>query len=625
MKTLFFKKFQIFNFLLSIFLLPFLNLNIYGSIWPSNTVEISEDISSQIIDFPQLDPSTIIKAIQESDFKILDLLFNNTNIDLFQNIFNNGNVLHIATFYNNLKVVRYFLSDHFDDIYPLIDTKNQNGLTPLMLASNLGYNPIIAFLVSKGANIEEKDLTGKTAIHFASFAKQLLSIELLSYLGADINAVDNSNLRAVDYLRNNKDDKSVKVVELLGELNKENEKLNIAPPLYSFLPLENLVLEGGGAKGIAYIGALKELDSLNALRDLKRVAGTSAGAIIAAFIALGYDINEMQAILFETDFSQFLDYYISEEKIINFFENTSITTIFKDVIEDMYELFKNPITTIEKSLTYFKDIFDTDSLCAGEDFRKWIEKKIYEKTNIHYLTFKELRHLIEKDNSFKHLHIFTTKIQPALEIFRMSTEDKKFDDVIISDAVRASMSIPGVFAPHSLYIKNSENQRVKKEDTSLFVDGGILDNFPITAFDTLEYETKSYTKENKDFVKLNKRTLGLSLYTPGTKKDQIPNEVSNVFDLSKTLLELYFHSETLFQKLEPYDNYRNIKIDDLDVSTLEFQLSEEEKKALEESGKKATKKFFDEQEKRLKNMNLLIDPNEMSTLEKQINFRGDMT
>jgi len=300
---------------------------------------------------------------------------------------------------------------------------------------------------------------------------------------------------------------------------------------------------------------------------------------------------------------------------INFYENTSITKIFKDVLDEMYELFKNPITTVEKTLTYFKDIFDTDSLCAGEDFREWIEKKIYEKTNIHFLTFKELRHLIEKDQKFKHLHVFTTKIQPTLEIFRMSTEDKKFDDVIISDAIRASMSIPGVFNPHTLYIKNSENKRVKKEGFGLFVDGGVLDNFPITAFDTLEYESKSYTKENKDYVKLNKRTLGLSLYTPGTKKDQIPNEVSNVFDLGTTILELFFHSEVLFQKLEPYDKYRTIEIDDLDVSTLEFKLSEEEKKALEESGKKATKKFFEEQEKRLKGMNLIIDLNEMQEIE----------
>ena len=81
-----FKKFQIFNLLLSILLLPILNLNIYGSIWPSTTVEIPKEISSQIIDLPQLDPSTIIRAIKESDFEILDLLFNNSNIDLSQNI-----------------------------------------------------------------------------------------------------------------------------------------------------------------------------------------------------------------------------------------------------------------------------------------------------------------------------------------------------------------------------------------------------------------------------------------------------------------------------------------------------------------------------------------------------------
>jgi len=172
MQILFFKKFQIFNVLLSIFLI-FFSQNIFASIWPSDSLETPKEISSQIIDIPQLNPSTIIKAIKESDFKALDLLFNNDNIDLFQNIFDNGNILHVATFYNNLNVLKYFFSNYFDDIYPLIDTKNQNGKTSLMLAANFGYTPIIAFLISKGANIEEKDLTGKTAIHFASFSKQL--------------------------------------------------------------------------------------------------------------------------------------------------------------------------------------------------------------------------------------------------------------------------------------------------------------------------------------------------------------------------------------------------------------------------------------------------------------------
>ncbi|NGX34464.1 MAG: hypothetical protein K1060chlam1_00817 [Candidatus Anoxychlamydiales bacterium] len=605
-----FKKFQFY----SLFLLTFLNLNIYASIWPSDSVEIPIATHNKITDSIPLDATSISEAIIDSNFEILDLLFSDPSEGLFQNIDENGNLLHIAIYYNNLKALKYFICDHFDDIYRLIDAKNQEGLTPLMLASKLGNNPMIALLISKGANIEEKDFIGKTAVYYAALNNQNLSIELLSYLGADINAIDNNNLRAVDYLRENSDDKSKKTINLLNELSKQNEILKTAPPLYTFIPLENLILQGGGAKGIAYVGAIKELENLNALTDLKRVAGTSAGAIIAAFVALGFNADEMLSILFNTDLSNFLDYYISEEKIKKIFEDTPISEFFKDVTNDLFEIFKNPITTIENSLNYFKNLFDTDSLCAGEDFRKWIEKKIFEKTNIEYLTFKELRHLSERDDKFKHLHVFTTKVEPSLEIFRINSEDEKFDDVIISDAIRASMSIPGVFEPHNLYIKNAKNEREKKEDFGLFIDGGVLDNFPIDAFDTLKYETHSYTEENKNYVKLNKRTLGLSLYTLETG-NQNPNEVTNIFDLGKTLVALYFNSEILFRKLEPYDDFRNIKIDDINVSTLEFKLSDELKKALENSGKKATKKFFDEEQKKLESLNLLIYPNEMQKIE----------
>ena len=42
----------------------------------------------------------------------------------------------------------------------------------------------------------------------------------------------------------------------------------------------NLVFEGGGVKGIAYVGALEVLDQEGILKDIKRVAGTSAGAMV---------------------------------------------------------------------------------------------------------------------------------------------------------------------------------------------------------------------------------------------------------------------------------------------------------------------------------------------------------
>ncbi|KAI8517743.1 hypothetical protein Bbelb_037600 [Branchiostoma belcheri] len=55
---------------------------------------------------------------------------------------------------------------------------------------------------------------------------------------------------------------------------------------YKF-PFENLVLEGGGAKGMAYVGALKVLEDAGILRNIKRFGGTSAGSITAGFLAVG--------------------------------------------------------------------------------------------------------------------------------------------------------------------------------------------------------------------------------------------------------------------------------------------------------------------------------------------------
>ena len=49
----------------------------------------------------------------------------------------------------------------------------------------------------------------------------------------------------------------------------------------------NLVMEGGGIRGIAYGGALAELEQRGVLAGIRRVGGTSAGAIQAALLAVG--------------------------------------------------------------------------------------------------------------------------------------------------------------------------------------------------------------------------------------------------------------------------------------------------------------------------------------------------
>ena len=70
---------------------------------------------------------------------------------------------------------------------------------------------------------------------------------------------------------------------------------------------KNLVFEGGGVKGIAYVGALEVLEKEQILGNIKRVAGTSAGAMVAVLIGLGYSAEELKDILWKINFRNFLD------------------------------------------------------------------------------------------------------------------------------------------------------------------------------------------------------------------------------------------------------------------------------------------------------------------------------
>ena len=67
------------------------------------------------------------------------------------------------------------------------------------------------------------------------------------------------------------------------------------------LGIEGLVMEGGGAKGAAYVGALLALEERGVLRHIKRYAGSSAGAMTACLLAVGYSPLEVLHVLKTTD------------------------------------------------------------------------------------------------------------------------------------------------------------------------------------------------------------------------------------------------------------------------------------------------------------------------------------
>ena len=67
----------------------------------------------------------------------------------------------------------------------------------------------------------------------------------------------------------------------------------------------DLVFEGGGVKGIGLVGALATLEEQGYVPY--RVAGTSAGAIVAALLAAEYEAAELRALVLSLDYEQFQD------------------------------------------------------------------------------------------------------------------------------------------------------------------------------------------------------------------------------------------------------------------------------------------------------------------------------
>lgn len=76
-------------------------------------------------------------------------------------------------------------------------------------------------------------------------------------------------------------------------------------------PKVGLVLSGGGAKGLAHIGVLKTLDSLNIKVDY--IAGTSMGAVVGGLYAAGYSARQLDSIFSALDVNALLQDYTPRE------------------------------------------------------------------------------------------------------------------------------------------------------------------------------------------------------------------------------------------------------------------------------------------------------------------------
>ncbi len=366
--------------------------------------------------------------------------------------------------------------------------------------------------------------------------------------------------------------------------------------------ITNLVFQGGSVKGIAYTGGLEHVD----MKTIKRVAGTSAGAITSCLLAIGCTLQELKALSDEFDFKEVLDDSAggvnTRAKVLktvdNFANNKNTLIAIK------------PVKTVKKVLAH--RVYTQSGIYEGEYLRKWIEEKIQEQVKKltkgahtgEYLTFAELHQLIldYPDAGFRDLKIVGSNFTKA-EKKVFSHDDPETKNMIISDAVRISMSIPVLFKPH--YMHQKIDGMRNKISNDVWEDGGVYDNYPIDCFDDEKYMDEGehlLQAENGTFY--NPQTLGFRLVSaehkqycealrekkiaekPKKSSDSFINTIAGLLD-ARTALQ-----EEKYSRIEHIN--RTVYIDHLNVSIFAFNLSEQKKKALIQSGEEATRSYLNE-------------------------------
>jgi NTE family protein len=290
------------------------------------------------------------------------------------------------------------------------------------------------------------------------------------------------------------------------------------------MTIKNLVFEGGGVRGIAYGGAINQLYKMNLYTEIENVAGSSAGAISACLLSLGAKPYHLPNLLSEIDFSDFED---------NSF----------GVVRDLFRF------------------INQYGWNKGEEFYKWLEYQITEISDLpKNATLLDLHEACVGPD----LHVVATDITWGKSVI---FNYENYPNIKIADAVRASMAFPFFFTPIKI-------------DGSYYVDGGLLNNFPVKIFKDIECTIGFNLCDDQEV--LEKETNKIS---------KIP--INNIIGFAKSI---FFSVYTNLQqtKINDFSVDKIININIGDIPVLKFKLSDEEIESLISAGENSVLRYFGE-------------------------------
>jgi NTE family protein len=308
----------------------------------------------------------------------------------------------------------------------------------------------------------------------------------------------------------------------------------------------DLVLEGGGVKGIALAGAISVLEERG--YAFHKVAGTSAGSIVGALVAAGTGGDQLRAIMQDVEYRRFQD---------------------------------PPLLGRLGRLGFATQVILRRGWCQGDYLHSWLTEMLAEQ-NVR--TFADVRlndrgadaALLDNPGRAYRFVAMASDISHGRLVRLPWDYEGRFhidpDQTPVAEAVRASMSIPYFFVPARLHDHIDGG-------TTWMVDGGMLSNFPVSVFDRTDGAEPRWP------------TLGIKL--SGRPGDNRLNDVRGIVTLSKAMVTTMtgFYDRMHIDRADVVA--RTIFVDTFGVKATDFALSKDTAEKLFESGRLAATAFLD--------------------------------
>ena len=318
----------------------------------------------------------------------------------------------------------------------------------------------------------------------------------------------------------------------------------------------DLVLEGGGVKGIGLVGAILVLT--DAGFTFPRVAGTSAGAIVAGLLAAlqaaGQPPNRLRSYMEQIDYGQF--------------ERKDSLQRLNGRLGDVVHLVRHM------------------GLHDGDYLIEWLGGVL---DQIGITTFRQLRISESEDPGTAlpegcryRLVVHTADITRG-KLVRLPWDYPDYgvapDDQRIVDAVRASMSIPIFFDPVRFAAQAASVDGVDcPAGTVTWVDGGLLSNFPVEVFDRGDGQPERW------------RTIGVKLSARQTAFPP-PQPVRNILEELRGCLKALLANADRYY-VDPAKAARTIFVDAGAVKATDFHLTPDQRQMLFQNGQRAAQEYL---------------------------------